>query len=104
LPTISEDDESASSLVKNSSQLPADSTDICQKRRPAADKKKGAESSLAGVDEGKNKRTAVVESEERSGIPTKVKEREEKSDSWPPPLLQPTAQVTGPRDHQDRLV
>ncbi len=88
LPTISEDDESASSLVKNSSQLLADSTDICKKRRPAADKKKGR-------DEGKNKRTAVVESEESSGIATKVKEREERSDSWQPALLQPTpSQVT----------
>ncbi len=97
LPTISEDDESASSLVKNSSQLPADSTDICQKRQPAADKKKGR-------DEGKNKMEAVVESEESSGIPTKVKEREERSDSWQPALLQPTAQVTEPQHLQDRLV
>jgi hypothetical protein len=87
LPTISEDDESASALVKNSTKLPADSTDICQKRRPAADKKKG-------VDERKNKMEAVVESEESSGIPTKVKEREERSGSWQPALLQPKAQVT----------
>ncbi len=90
LPTIiSDDDESASALVKNSTKLPADSTDNCQKRRPAADKKKGG-------DEGKNKMEAVVASEESSGIPTKVKEREERSDSWQPPLLQPTAQVTEP--------
>jgi hypothetical protein len=87
LPTISEDDESASSLVENSTKLPADSSDICKKRRPAADKKKGG-------DEGKNKRTAVVASEKSSGIATKVKEREERSDSWQPALLQPTAQVT----------
>jgi hypothetical protein len=97
LTTISEDDESASSLVENSTKLPADSTDICQKQRPAADKKKG-------VDEGKNKMEAVVESVESSGIPTKVKEREERSDSWQAALLQPTAQVTEPRHHQDRLV
>jgi hypothetical protein len=90
LPTICEEDESASALVKNSPKLPADSTDICQKRRPAADKKKG-------VYEGKNKMEAVVESEESSGIPTKVKEREERSDSWQPALLQPTAQVTEPQ-------
>jgi hypothetical protein len=87
LPTICEDDESASALVKNSPKLPADSTDICQKRRPAADKKKVG-------DEGKNKRKAVVESEESSGIPTKVLKREERSDSWQPTLLQPTPQVT----------
>jgi hypothetical protein len=86
LPTISKDDESASSLVENSTKLPADSTDIGKKRRPAADKKKGG-------DEGKNKREAVVEREESSGIPTKVKEREERSDSWQPPLLQPKPQV-----------
>ncbi len=97
LPTISEDDETAFSLLENSSKLQADSTDICLKRRPAADKKKGG-------DEGKNKRTAVVASEKSSGIATKVKEREERSDSWQPPLLQPTAQVTEPRHHQDRLV
>jgi hypothetical protein len=88
LPTICEDDESAFSLLENSSKLQADSSDICQKRRPAVDKKKGG-------DEGKNKREAVVESEESSGIPTKVMERKERSDSWQLPLLQPTSsQVT----------
>jgi hypothetical protein len=95
LPTISEDDESASALMKNNTKLPADSTDICQKRRPAVDKKKEGKSPLTGVDEGKNKREAVVESEESSGIATKVKEREERSDSWQPALLQPApSQVT----------
>jgi hypothetical protein len=89
LPTICEDDESGSALVKNSTKFPEDSTEICQKRRPAADKKKGG-------DEAKNKKKAVVESEESSGIATKVLEREERSDSWQPALLQPTAQVTEP--------